>query len=115
MINMIWNSIPINEGASPSISVGKSWFRFFVDLYNSCTKGSQEAVTVLTGISPFNYVPTQKGQVLVSGGTVSAISLSRDGKTFYSTGQTAGLFPLSAADTLQVTFTGSPTMVFFPL
>ena len=69
---------------------------------------------ITVGVSPYTYSALVRGSVIVSGGTVSAIAFSRDGTTFYTTGQTAGMFTLNAQDRLRVTYTGLPTMTFVP-
>jgi len=69
-----------------------------------------ESITV--GASAYSYVATQIGCVIVSGGTVSDIEFSIDGSSFYSVGQTAGMFSLVVGDTLRVTYTVAPTMTF---
>lgn len=71
---------------------------------------------VTPGASPYTYQNTsgRPGDMIVSGGTVSAIAFSRDNATFYSAGTVSGVFPLSAYDFLRVTYTVSPTMTFIP-
>lgn len=56
-----------------------------------------------TGYNPVNYV--------VSGGTVSSITYSRDGSTFDATGQTAGSFMVNPGDRLRITYTVAPTVI----
>lgn len=87
-----------------------SWRRWFAATDNGTPPAAEVSITV--GASPFAYQATQAGFVIVSGGTVSVISITRTGT--YTTGQTAGVFPLSLADILTVTWSGKPTMTFFP-
>jgi hypothetical protein len=67
--------------------------------------GGGAAITV--GASPFSYKNNDgfEEYVVISGGTVSAITL--DG---ISTGQTAGVFTLGVGHTLEVTYSAAPTM-----
>jgi len=67
--------------------------------------GGGAAITV--GASPFSYTNSDgfEEYVVVSGGTVSAITLDA-----ISTGQTAGVFILGVGDTLEVTYSAAPTM-----
>jgi len=46
----------------------------------------------------------------VSGGTVSAIEMSRNGTTFFSTGQTSGVFRVEPGDVLRITYSVAPTV-----
>jgi len=90
----------------------KDWYFYWANLFTGLPPGNETAL--VPGASPYTYIAGVKGNLLVSGGTVSAIAFSRDGSTFYSTGQTAGMFPLNARDSLRVTYTVTPTMVFVP-
>ena len=71
---------------------------------------------ITVGASPFTYqnTNTYPADVIVSGGTVSAIAFSRDNATFYTTGLTSGMFALSPYDFLRVTYTVAPTMTLVP-
>lgn len=72
------------------------------------------AITV-TG-SPFTYqnVLSRPAMVLVSGGTVTTISISRDGSVFFLVGLLAGQFHLCAGDFLRVVYVLAPTMTLVP-
>lgn len=103
-------------GPGPPDKAQKDWYLFFVSVYNAVTQGLPQSEVALTvGASPFTYQALIKGQVIISGGTVSAIAISRDGVTFYSTGQTAGTFQLCTGDRIRVTHTGAPSMTFFAM
>jgi hypothetical protein len=69
---------------------------------------------VTVGASPFTYECQYNGALIVSGGTVSAIAYSRDNVTYYATGATAGMFPMSANDYIKITYTVAPTVIFAP-
>lgn len=90
----------------------KSWYFFFQGLWKGQPPSSEVAVA-LTG-SSFTYPAPSRGFVVVNGGTVSVISISRDNTTYYTTGETAGVFPISMGDYLRVTYTVAPTVTFFP-
>jgi hypothetical protein len=74
---------------------------------------AQPVSSVFPSGSPFTYKASFSGAVAVSGGTVSNIAISRQG-TSVATGVTAGVFPLSRYDSLIVTYSSAPTMVFLP-
>lgn len=69
---------------------------------------------VTPSASPFVYTAPRGGFVIIAGGTVSAIAFSRTPGTFYSTGQTAGSFPVNSNDQLKITYTAAPNVVFVP-
>lgn len=71
---------------------------------------------VAVGASPFTLQNTtgRSVDIIVTGGTVSAIAFSRDNVTFYGVGSTAGVFWLSPNDYLRVTYTVAPTITLVP-
>lgn len=71
---------------------------------------------ITPGASPYTYqnTNTYPADVVVNGGTVSAIAFSRDNATFYTVGQINGVFALSPYDFLRVTYTLVPTMILVP-
>lgn len=89
-----------------------TWYRYFQQNEKGTPPSSETTVTLTA--SPFSYAAPAKGFVVISGGTVSAIMFSRTMGTFYLTGQTAGMFPLSQNDVLKITYTVKPSMVFVP-
>jgi hypothetical protein len=99
-------SEPLVTGKNTS----SSWYRWFQSLDKGIPPSSE--VAVLLGASPFTYAAPSKGFAIVSGGTVSAIAFSRTAGTFYGTGQTTGTFPLSAQDSLKITYSVAPTVIF---
>jgi len=52
--------------------------------------------------------------VVVAGGTVTAIAFSRDNVTYYSTGLITGVVSLSPNDYLKITYTVAPTVTGVP-
>ncbi len=100
--------VPLEVGKNTS----KDWYFFWNGLYLGLPPATE--VAVAPGVSPYTYGATQRGSLIVSGGTVSAIAFSRDGITFYSVGQTAGMFLLCAADQLRITYSVLPTVTFVP-
>lgn len=92
-------------------TTSKVWYFFFKSLYTGASPGPEGPVT-LTG-SPFTYSATQRGFLIVQGGTVSLVQFSR-GSTNYTTGQTQGCFPVSAGDRLIINYSVAPTVTFVP-
>ena len=90
----------------------RGWYTFWLGLLQGQPSGV--VIVVVPGVSPYSYVAGTAGTVILSGGTVSKVEFSRDGVTFYVTGQTSGMFSLSMGDTLRVTYSGVPVMTFAP-
>jgi len=101
-------NVPLTNGRITE----KNWFFFWAGLFKGLPPGNVEPITL--DASPYIYSPPVKGFVLLSGGTVSAVAFSRDGVTYYATGETAGQFTLSAQDFLRVTYSVAPTLTFVP-
>lgn len=91
-------------------NLSASWYRWMNDTDQGAPPSAEAAVAV--GPSPFTYQAPKKGFLIITGGTVSAVQFRRVGT--YSTGQTAGMFPVSLGDALIVTYSGAPTMTFVP-
>jgi hypothetical protein len=85
---------------------------YFVKQPLSVLNNSQ--VTVAVGASPFAYTAPAIGSVIISGGTVSAITLTHAGGTPVNIGVVAGVIPVLASDVVTVTYTVAPTMTFIP-
>lgn len=68
------------------------------------------------GASPFTYQNTLPGpaSVMISGGTVTTISFSRDNVTYFLVGLLGGMFHLSPGDFLKVAYVLASTMTLIP-
>jgi hypothetical protein len=107
------NSLPVFEiSLIEGKTTNKVWYFFFKSLLNGNPPAVEFAVTP-TG-SPFTFVAPQRGFLIVNGGTISLIQFSRSGTTNYTTGQTAGCFPLSAGDSLIIRYSADPQLTFVP-
>lgn len=69
--------------------------------------------SVTVGASPTGFTARVAGFLLISGGTVSAVSLGRGATTTAFPAATA-LLPLSPGDTGTVTYSVAPTLTFIP-
>lgn len=67
--------------------------------------------SITVGASVFSYKAAASGNVIVTGGTVTLIEYGRGG-VFTTCGITAGIVPVSAGDTVRVTYAVLPTMTF---
>lgn len=99
---------PLNEKGLTS----KIWYRFFQSLAKGIPPAAEVTVTA-TG-SPYTYTAAQKGFLIVQGGTVSLIQVSRTAGTNHATGITQGVFPLSAGDSLVINYSVAPNLTFVP-
>ena len=78
-----------------------------------------QVAAITPGASPYTYTLTEQvgvndADVIVGGGTVSAIAVGRGGGTGVTTGLTSGTFRLARGDFLTVTYTVAPTMTLVP-
>ena len=90
---------------------GGAWFRFFTAEHIGTPPANEQAIAV--GTSPFTYTATRKGAVIINGGTVNLVQWARSGPN-YTTGQTQGMFPVAAGDSIIINHTGAPNFVFVP-
>lgn len=100
----------VNDDGTPT----PEFFRTLDYLIHFTGFGSIVGITV--DVSPFVYKASiSPGTVLVTGGTVSAIELSRDGgTTYYNVGITSGPVRILSDDWLRVTYAVLPTMTWVP-
>lgn len=103
---------PVVElAANKTLAFSVPWYRFFDALLSLVVPSGVAAAAITVAASPFSYTATSSGTVLVSGGTVSAIDLGRNG-AFTNVGVIAGAVPVSDGDVVRVTYTVAPTMTF---
>ena len=71
---------------------------------------------VVVGTSPFSFTPNINGSIVISGGTVSLITLTRGATIITIATSTANpiVIPISIADTIIVTWTVKPTIQVVP-
>jgi hypothetical protein len=93
-------------------TVTTGWFRLWQGLFSGAPTANVSVVTI--GTTPFTYAAPIGGTLIVNGGTVSQTKFSRDGASFYVTGQTQGCFPLSQGDQLVISYSVPPTLTFVP-
>lgn len=74
---------------------------------------AQPFLALTPGASPWGYTAPFSGAIAITGGTVSAIALARQGASI-STGLIAGLIPVSRGDIVTTTYTVAPTATFIP-
>jgi lysophospholipase L1-like esterase len=67
-------------------------------------------VAITLGASPYAYTAQAAGIVAVSGGTVSAITLTRNSVVVWSASTFSDLVPVCLGDIVTVTYTVAPTM-----
>jgi hypothetical protein len=87
-----------------------SWYRFFQGVFKGTPPSSESTLT--PAASPWAYQAPAKGFVIIRGGTVTAVQFGRAQTTL--TGQTQGIFPLSQGDTLTITYSVVPNVVWVP-
>lgn len=73
-----------------------------------------QSVTVST--SPFSYYADEPGNLFITGGTVSLITLTRgtDTLTIATSTSTPRIIPLAIHDIVEITYTVLPTITFIP-
>lgn len=103
--------MPVNELLAVQSAVGLSQ----VPNWGQIDSGNP-ASAISVGASPFTYQNTapNPGLVIVSGGTVTTISYSRDGTNFFLVGLLAGMYHMSPGDQIRVVYVLTPQMTFVP-
>ena len=86
----------------------QAWISFFQQFVQAPSGTS----SLIVGASPFAYQAREPGLINVSGGTVSAISLTRGSTVIDVTG--LKLIQVAIKDTVTVTYSVLPTILFIP-
>src|ERR1700744_5825657 len=102
-----WNVAAVDPGTGV---LTQTWFTYLVQL--SGVPGPIAAVKP-TG-SPFTYTASGPGSLIVQGGTVSAITLSRALVSNVDMGVTQGSIPMAQGDTIQIIYSATPALNFVP-
>jgi parallel beta-helix repeat protein len=73
-------------------------------------------VAQTVGGSPWTFTNNNSSGIsmAVAGGTVSSISISRNGQGSYAAGLTAGMIDLKSGDSMTVTYSAVPTVTMIP-
>lgn len=109
-----FNRIPTYKEALVTKGVTtRGWYSFFLGLLKGQPTGPVAPLVVAP--SPFTYLATEAGSVIVQGGTTTQIQFTRGDGNFYVTGVTAGMFALAQGDSLVITYAvGPPNVTFVP-
>lgn len=70
------------------------------------------AIIVLAGASPFSYDVKEPGTIMIVGGTLTAVSLTRGADTL-ALGTAARIIPVAIDDTITITYSVVPTSINF--
>lgn len=90
--------------------VTPAWLQFFTALVAPPSAIDPLVVT----LSPYEYTASAPGNLLVRGGTVSALALIRARVTIDPLGIVEGFIPMGLGDLVRVTYTVVPDMWFVP-
>lgn len=107
-------TLPVPNLTAPLVNkLGKlippwnTWFQQF-------SQSAPQVAAITVAASPFSYTANDVGNLIISGGTVSLITLTRGTVTITIATSTATprIVPISIGDMVSVTYTVLPTMQF---
>lgn len=90
--------------------MSQAWFGYLSQL--SGVPGP--ILPVVVGPSPFTYKAPYNGSLAISGGTVSAVTISRARVSGVNVGFTNGSVGVAANDLVTITYSAAPTVNFIP-
>lgn len=96
---------------------GTGHYHLTTTAYNAVTGAPTALVTTpAVGVSPATLTNSTGYRVLVviTGGTLTDVSFTRDNATFYSAG-TSRVLMLSLTDSVRITYAAAPTVAFIPI
>ncbi len=83
------------------------WITFFQQF----TQAPSQVIDLNVASSPFSYTAVEPGFLVISNGTVSAVTLTRGSTTVTGVGT---LVPVAIGDVVAITYSAAPTVQFFP-
>jgi hypothetical protein len=92
-----------------------TWLAFLQSLWMEVKGGSGLIAEQVLSTSPWTFTSPQQGTLMLSGGTITDVQLSRDGTNFFPVGQLAGPVTIGAGDLVLVAYTVLPRAVFVPI
>lgn len=94
------------------------WRDWFTKLAKNVmpSQSSYKPSSITVGSSPFVYQNSNGFpiDIVISGGTVSDVAISRDSTTYYSLSSSISLVNLSSGDYLKITYSVAPTLTSIP-
>jgi len=100
-------AVPILDGSG---QMSQPWFGYLSQLGG--VPGPIRPVTVVE--SPFTYKAPYNGSLAISGGTVSAVTISRARVSNVPLGLTSGCVAVAANDLVTIVYSAVPTINFIP-
>lgn len=107
-VNLPSNQVPLIDPKTGVLT--PAWRAFFDDIVSAAPPIDD---TLTLDPSPATYTAIHPGFLLIVGGTVSQVDLIR-ARVTVTTGQTAGFFPMSQDDQLEITYAVVPAIYFLP-
>lgn len=101
------NNVPV---VGEDRTVESIWSQFYTALVSAAAP--IDLVDVL--VSPFDYMASFPGFLLVSGGTVSNLALTRGRVTIATLPMTSGFIPMAQGDIVEITYSVLPDVWFIP-
>ncbi len=81
--------------------------------FQQFTQAPASAIPITVGASPFDYTVREPGTLVITGGTVTGVRLTR-GSTIITLASTNNVIPVGINDVVRVTYTVLPTLILLP-
>ena len=109
--------LPLPSVLQEFVDSGRKIIVPWVQYLQQFTIAPPSFMDITVGSSPFQYEAAEPGNLFITGGTVSGITLTRGADTITVFPSTANprLVPIAVNDVVTVTYTVKPTIKFIPL
>lgn len=105
--------IPLPNKMAPFVSALKRIVAPWDSYLQQFTQAPPNFAAVTVGISPFDYTAREPGNIIITGGTVTGVALTR-GTTSILLGATTKIVPVAINDVVTVVYSVLPTIRFVP-
>lgn len=106
---------PVQEPLDLSKSMG--WVDWFMMVTRALNRQvNRTVISPTVGASPWVYQANYSGdsRMTISGGTISALEISKDGVTYYPINPSTGLLQMSQGEFMRVTYSVAPSINIIP-
>jgi len=104
---------PFPSVLSDFVDAGKKIVLPWIQYLQQFTIAPPSFMPVIVGSSPFEYTAEEPGNLFISGGTVTGITLTRGADTI-TLPTSITLIPVAVADIVEVTYSVLPIIKFIP-
>ena len=104
--------IPVPSTLAPLVNAARGIVAPWLQYLQQFTQAPPNFMDITVTPTPFEYIVKEPGNLFITGGTISAITLTRGAISLTVTGQK--FIPVAIKDVITIAYSVLPTMTFIP-